>query len=134
MLNILFLRNFALSENQIASMQSEMQSEFGDVKHRITRLEIAIAGIRRDEVGAADDLDAQRARALAVDGAEPGERRRMPIDDRDDRGAPRHLGQQALDMGLRTVVARFALAARGGPAGVEPIRRQAPLGRPCFWK
>ena len=47
--------------NQIASLQSAMQSEFADVKHRINRLETSIVGIRRDEAGTAEDIARQQA-------------------------------------------------------------------------
>ncbi|NEV64461.1 hypothetical protein [Thiorhodococcus minor] len=38
-----------------------MHSEFSDVKHRINRLESAVAGIRRDEAGTAEDIARQQA-------------------------------------------------------------------------
>jgi uncharacterized protein involved in exopolysaccharide biosynthesis len=47
--------------SQIAWMQSEMRTEFSDVKHRINRLESAAAGIRRDEAGTAEDIARQQA-------------------------------------------------------------------------
>jgi len=57
----LILEQFRAMRNQIASLQSEMRAEFGDVKHRINRLESAVAGMRRDEAGAAEDIARQQA-------------------------------------------------------------------------
>ena len=57
----LILEQFRALRNQIAEMQTEMHTEFGDVKHRINRLESAIAGIRRDEAGTAEDIARQQA-------------------------------------------------------------------------
>lgn len=37
--------------HQVESLQGEMRSEFSDDKHRIGRLESAMAGVRRDEAG-----------------------------------------------------------------------------------
>lgn len=45
----LILEQFRLLRNQMTGFQTEMRQEFGDVKHRINRLESAVAGIRRDE-------------------------------------------------------------------------------------
>jgi uncharacterized protein involved in exopolysaccharide biosynthesis len=47
--------------NQIEGLQIEMRNEFGDVKHRINRLESAVAGVRRDETGTAEDIARQQA-------------------------------------------------------------------------
>ena len=55
----LILEQFRVLRNQIGAMQSEMHTEFGDVEHRINRLESAIAGIRRDEAGIAEDIARQ---------------------------------------------------------------------------
>ena len=38
-----------------------MHNEFNDVKHRINRVDSAIAGIRRDEAGTAEDIAHQQA-------------------------------------------------------------------------
>jgi tetrahydromethanopterin S-methyltransferase subunit G len=38
-----------------------MHNEFNDVKHRISRVDSAIAGIRRDEAGTAEDIAPQQA-------------------------------------------------------------------------
>src|SRR5665213_2769852 len=67
-------------------------------------------GIRIDAVmlvelgqraGLAEMLDAERARAMAGDGAEPGKRRRMAVDHSDDAAMRRHIGKQTLDMRAR---------------------------------
>lgn len=47
--------------NQVAGLQGEMRSEFADVKYRINRLETAVAGMRRDEAGQAEDIARQQA-------------------------------------------------------------------------
>lgn len=57
----LILEQFRALRNQIATVQTEMHSEFSDVKHRISRLESAVAGIRRDEAGTAEDIARQQA-------------------------------------------------------------------------
>jgi ribosomal protein L29 len=56
----LVLEQFRALRNQIAAMQTAMHSEFSDVKHRISRVETAIAGVRRDEAGAAEDIARQQ--------------------------------------------------------------------------
>ncbi|MCX7109622.1 MAG: hypothetical protein NTX45_05735 [Proteobacteria bacterium] len=40
----LILEQFRAMRNQIEGMQTEMRNEFSDVKHRINRLESAVAG------------------------------------------------------------------------------------------
>ena len=57
----LILEQFRAMRNQVASLQSEMRSEFADVKYRINRMETAVAGIRRDEAGQAEDIARQQA-------------------------------------------------------------------------
>ena len=47
----LVLEQFRALRNQIEGLQKEMRDEFSDVKHRISRVESAVAGIRRDEAG-----------------------------------------------------------------------------------
>ncbi|MBK1632175.1 hypothetical protein CKO31_15805 [Thiohalocapsa halophila] len=47
--------------NQVSGLQGEMRSEFADVKYRINRLETAVAGMRRDEAGQAEDIARQQA-------------------------------------------------------------------------
>ena len=56
----LILEQFRALRNQIEGLQTEMRSEFSDVKHRINRLESSVAGIRRDEVGTAEDIARQQ--------------------------------------------------------------------------
>jgi hypothetical protein len=57
----LILEQFRAMRNQVASLQSEMRSEFADVKYRINRMETAVVGIRRDEAGQAEDIARQQA-------------------------------------------------------------------------
>jgi len=57
----LILEQLRALRNEISEMRSEMRSEFGDVKHRINRLESGVAGMRRDEVGTAEDIARQQA-------------------------------------------------------------------------
>lgn len=57
----LILEQFLALRNQIEGLQTEMRNEFGDVKHRINRLESAVAGIRRDEAGTAEDIARQQS-------------------------------------------------------------------------
>ena len=57
------------------------------------------------------------------DGAEPGERRRMAIDDRDQRAMRRHIGEQTLDVAPGMDKPVLARPLRRGPAGIEPIGR-----------
>lgn len=52
----LILEQFRALRNQIAGLQADMHNEFSDVKHRINRLKSAVAGIRGDEAGAAEDI------------------------------------------------------------------------------
>ncbi len=73
--------------------------------------------------GLAEVLDAERARAMAVDRAEPAERGRMRVAHRHDAGVRRQVAKQALDVRARMHKPAFARALRGGPAGVEAVRR-----------
>src|SRR5215468_6202261 len=52
----------------------------------------------RDRAGLPEMLDAERADAMAVDGAEPGERRRMAVEHGDDPAMGRHIGHELFDM------------------------------------
>jgi hypothetical protein len=52
----LILEPLRAIRNQVGSLQGEIRSEFSDVKHRIGRLESAMAGVRRDEAGTAEDV------------------------------------------------------------------------------
>src|SRR5882672_12259812 len=73
-----------------------------------------------DRSGLSEMLDAERPHAMAVHGAEPGERRRMAVEHRDDSAMARHAGEQPLDMRARMREAALAGALRRGPAGIEP--------------
>ena len=68
-------------------------------------------------------LDAERAHAMAVHSAEPGQRRRMPVDDCHDPAMGRHVGQQLFDMRSGVDEAALSRPLCRGPAGVEPVGR-----------
>src|SRR5258708_37382621 len=68
-------------------------------------------------------LDAERAHAMAADGAEPGERRRMTVEYGDDPAMGRTIGHELFDMRARVHEPALARALRRGPAGVEPVGR-----------
>ena len=55
----LILEQFRAMRNQIEALHMEMRNEFSDVKHRINRLESAVAGIRGDEAGTSEDISRQ---------------------------------------------------------------------------
>ena len=74
-----------------------------------------------DGAGLAEVLDAERADAMAVNAAEPSERRGMAVEDGDESAIRRHGGEQTLDMRAGADEALFAGALRGSPAGVEAI-------------
>lgn len=60
-IELLILEQFRALRNQIDGLQTEMRTEFSDVKHRINRLESAVAGVRRDEAGTAEDIARQQS-------------------------------------------------------------------------
>ena len=76
-----------------------------------------------ERAGLAEMLDAERARAMAGDRAEPGQRRRVAVEHGDDAAMRRHVGEQPLDMRARMHQAALARALRRGPAGIEPVGR-----------
>ena len=43
----LILEQFRALRNQIAGLQTEMRSEFSEVKHRLNRIETSVDGVRR---------------------------------------------------------------------------------------
>src|SRR5690606_16112848 len=77
----------------------------------------------RDRAGLAKMLDAKRAGAVAVDGAQPAERRRMAVDDGDDAAMRGYVREQAFDMARGVDKSALASALRRRPAGVDPVRR-----------
>ncbi len=81
------------------------------------------AGEVGDGAGLAEMLDAQRAHAVAVDGPQPGKRRRVVVEHGDEAAVGWHLGEQPLDVGARAHIAALARALGGGPAGIEAVGR-----------
>ena len=71
--------------------------------------------------GLAEMLDAERARAVAVDRAKPGESCRMAVENGDQRAAGRHVVQQTLDVRAGVHQAALACTLRRGPAGVQSV-------------
>src|SRR5580698_4560655 len=76
-----------------------------------------------DRAGLAEMLDAERPYAMAVDGAEPRQGRRMAVEHADDAAMAWQAGEQPLDMGAGVNQAALARPARRGPAGIETVRR-----------
>src|SRR5580704_19384618 len=76
-----------------------------------------------DRAGLAEMLDAERPHAMAVDGAEPRQGRRMAVEHADDAAMAWQAGEQPLDMGAGVNQAALARPARRGPAGIETVRR-----------
>src|SRR3984957_15396630 len=71
----------------------------------------------------AEMLDAERTRPVPDHRAEPGESRRVPVDDGDQAAMGRNLAQQPFDMTRGVHEAAFAGPLSRGPAGVEPVGR-----------
>src|SRR5262249_35400062 len=71
----------------------------------------------------AEMLNTQRARAMTGDCAEPGKRRRMSIEYRDDAAMRWHVGEQALNMRARVHQAALTGPLRGSPACIESVGR-----------
>src|SRR5580704_15989694 len=76
-----------------------------------------------DRAGLAEMLDAERPHAMAVDGAEPSQSRRMTVEHADDAAMARQAGEQPLDVGAGVNQAALARPACRGPAGVETVGR-----------
>ena len=47
----LVLEQLKILRNEILAFRSENQSEFGEIKHRLTRVESSIASMRGESVG-----------------------------------------------------------------------------------
>lgn len=47
--------------NDIVTFRSDMQSEFGEVKHRLTRLGSSVASLRGESVGVQEDVYRQQS-------------------------------------------------------------------------
>ena len=73
--------------------------------------------------GLSETLDAQGPGAVTHHGAEPAERRRVPVEHRDEAARRGHRGEQALDMALGARPPGLAQALRGGPARLKPVGR-----------
>ena len=74
-----------------------------------------------DGPGLAEMLDAECAHAVAVDRAQPGQGRRVPVEHRHQRAMQGDHVQQALDVAAGMHKAPFAGALRRGPACIQPI-------------
>ena len=57
----LVLEQLRLLRNEILAFGSENQSEFGEVKHRLTRVESSIASMRGENVGTQEDVYRQQS-------------------------------------------------------------------------
>ena len=66
-------------------------------------------------------LDAERTHAMPVHRTEPGERRGMAVEHRNDAAMGRDLRKQLVDMRARVNKPTLARPLRRGPAGVEPV-------------
>src|SRR5580704_135721 len=77
-----------------------------------------------DRAGLAEMLDAERSHAVAMNGAEPRQSRRMTVQHADDAAMPRQVGEQPLDMAAGMNQTAFARPARRSPAGIETVRRR----------
>src|SRR5439155_8029014 len=67
--------------------------------------------------GLAEMFDPEWPHPMAVDRTEPGERRRVPVDDGHDPAMGRHFGEDPFDMRTGVDETAFARAQRRGPAG-----------------
>ena len=76
-----------------------------------------------DRAGLTEMLDSQRAGAVAMDRSQPGERCRMPVDDRHEPALRRNIGKEALDVAIGVNESVLAPNARSRPCGQ----------RPCNW-
>src|SRR5512133_2585940 len=75
----------------------------------------------RNRPGLAEMLDPERAGAVTINRAKPGERRRMAVNHRHEWAMRGNIGEQALDVASRVNEPVLACALRGHPAGIEPI-------------
>src|SRR3974390_57970 len=72
----------------------------------------------------AEMLNAERARAVALHGAEPRQSRGMAVKHGDQRAVRWHVGEQPLYVRAGMHKAALSRALGGGPAGVEPVGRR----------
>ena len=56
----LVLEQLKALRNEIIAFRSENQSEFSEIKHRLTRVESTIAGMRGENVGTQEDVYRQQ--------------------------------------------------------------------------
>ena len=85
------------------------------------RIDAVVAVEIGDGAGLAEMLDAERARAMAVDRAQPGKRGRMAVDDRDD-AAMRGTSASSRSIWLR---AWISPRSRARCAAVQPALRRS---------
>ncbi len=56
----LILEQLRALRSEIISFRTESQSEFSEVKHRLTRIESSLAGMRGENVGTQEDVYRQQ--------------------------------------------------------------------------
>jgi len=56
----LVLENLRSLRNEILAFRSENQSEFGEIKHRLTRVESSLASMRGENAGTQEDVYRQQ--------------------------------------------------------------------------
>src|SRR5215510_1846225 len=84
-------------------------------------VEAVVAVEVREVAGLAEMLDAKGADTVAAHAAEPGQRRRMAVDERDQAGVRGEQRQQLLYMRNRIAVAGLAGAFGSVPPGIQAI-------------
>lgn len=57
----LVLEQLRILRNEILAFRSENQSEFSEIKHRLTRVESSIASMRGENVGTQEDVYRQQS-------------------------------------------------------------------------
>src|SRR5262250_1608535 len=89
----------------------------------------------RDRAGLPEMLDAERAHAMAVDGAEPDERRRMAVEHGHDPAMGRHIGHELFDMRARArgAAVQPALSRSAEVTASRPTSRRSSAISPTAW-
>lgn len=84
--------------------------------HDGIRIDLVVPVQVGDGAGLAEVFDAEGGGHVAGDGADPGQRGRVAVSDRDQRRIARHFCHQPLDLALGRAVAAGPCAAGGRPA------------------